>query len=100
MQYLNKLRNKVSIYIFFLLIALDQLINVIFGGFPDETISSRCYRASEKSKLANCLQCFLDFIFRPWGKNHCQTAFESEVKRAHYSKEFGDLPSKLDHYRM
>ncbi len=27
-----------------ILIALDQLLNTLFGGWPDETISSRAYR--------------------------------------------------------
>ena len=26
------------------LIAVDQLINTLLGGWPDETLSSRCYR--------------------------------------------------------
>ena len=26
------------------LIAFDQLINTLLGGWPDETLSSRCYR--------------------------------------------------------
>lgn len=26
------------------LIAVDQLINTLLGGYPDETLSSRCYR--------------------------------------------------------
>ena len=26
------------------LIAVDQLLNTLLGGWPDETLSSRCYR--------------------------------------------------------
>ena len=29
------------------LIAVDQLINTLLGGWPDETLSSRCYRWGE-----------------------------------------------------
>lgn len=81
--------NKIFLYIFFLLIALDQLLNVILGGFPDETISSRCYRKSDESSVAKVCRYVLDFIFSPWGKNHCEEAFKSELNRKHYSEEFG-----------
>ena len=29
------------------LIALDQLFNALVGGWPDETLSSRCWRWSK-----------------------------------------------------
>ena len=31
-------------YIEGLFIAFDQFINAVLGGWPDETLSSRCYR--------------------------------------------------------
>ena len=31
-------------YAYQLLIAADQLINALLGGYPDETLSSRIYR--------------------------------------------------------
>ena len=33
-----------------ILIAIDQLLNTIFGGWPDETFSSRCWRWSLEGK--------------------------------------------------
>ena len=33
------------------LVAIDQLANVVTGGLPDETISSRLARAAEKHEL-------------------------------------------------
>lgn len=74
-------------YTFNILIATDQLANTVFNGLPDETISSRMYRASKHSKCANVARKVLDFIFSPWGKNHCQEAYESEINREHLFKE-------------
>ena len=33
-----------------ILIALDQLVNTLAGGWPDETFSSRCWRWSKDGK--------------------------------------------------
>ncbi len=54
------------------LTAFDQLINAIFGGYPDETISSRAYR--NKWTVAVFL---INCIF--FNRNHCKHAFENEV---------------------
>ena len=59
-----------------ILIALDQLVNAISGGWPDETLSSRCWRwhvaglRSWPCKLVDVL-----FFFDPY---HCRESFESE----------------------
>lgn len=34
----------IRLYFRNVLVAIDQLLNAITGGDPDETISSRCYR--------------------------------------------------------
>jgi len=58
------------------LIALDQLANAVFGGHPDETISSRAYRWELKGKrtwprkVIDAL-----FFFDP---DHCKESYESE----------------------
>ena len=31
-------------YLHNLLVACDQLVNAVMGGWPDETLSSRCWR--------------------------------------------------------
>lgn len=31
------------------LVALDQLVNALFGGWADETLSSRCWRKRDKT---------------------------------------------------
>ena len=59
------------------LIALDQLLNALIGGWPDETLSSRAHRRrlAGKPRLANAL----DWLFGLFGdENHCQLSFESE----------------------
>jgi hypothetical protein len=61
-------------YIRNLLISIDQLVNTIFAGDPDETISSRCGK-----RLPHCTFCrrlcrFLDHI----DYRHCQESIEED----------------------
>lgn len=56
------------------LIALDQLVNAVFGGYPDETISSRAWRwhlSGVRSWPCRALDCL-------FGDDHCKDSFESE----------------------
>jgi len=54
-------------------VALDQLANAILGGNPDETISSRAYKASLKGKAWGCVLCrLLDWI----DPGHCERSVE------------------------
>lgn len=80
---------KVADYCWNLAIAVDQLANTIIGGYPDETISSRVYRYSKEHRCANVIRIVLDLVFRPWGANHCQEAFESELERNHLFETSG-----------
>ena len=60
------------------LIALDQLVNALFGGWPDETISSRAWRwelAGVRS-WPRRLRAGLALILGD--KDHCRESFESE----------------------
>ena len=63
-------------YIRRLLIAVDQLLNAVLGGWPDETLSSRAWRwelagvRSWPRKLIDALF-FLDV-------KHCRESYESE----------------------
>lgn len=58
-------------YILNLLIALDQFGNTLFGGDPDETISSRL----GKHYRGTLLEKFVDWLFWP---NHCEGAAEND----------------------
>lgn len=55
------------------LIAWDQLANTIFGGDPDNTISSRCWLNRDKPGWRQ-LRFVLDWI----DPNHCQKSFEKD----------------------
>ena len=81
-------------YLMQVLIALDQLVNVLFGGYADETMSSRAYRMSERhdtgvfgwrwrvcASLINTL--FID-------RHHCRDAYLSERDNLQLPPEFRD----------
>lgn len=68
-------------------IAVDQLINTIFGGWADETISSRAHRMQSKSTTWNRFRKIIDGLFCRQ-KAHCREAYESESERRHLSKEY------------
>jgi len=63
-------------YFLNLLISVDQLINTIFGGYPDETISSRIGKHVFKndSWLCDILSKLLNLV----DKNHCVDAIEKD----------------------
>jgi hypothetical protein len=63
-------------YIWNILIAVDQLGNTIFGGDPQETISSRSDKAMKAGKKWGCVLCKFLSIFQ---KDHCQKAVEPSV---------------------
>ena len=73
---------------FQVLVALDQLVNTFFGGYADETISSRSHRAyvSGKRKWTRNLFNLMFFFF--WQEDHCKEAYESELNRLQYPPEF------------
>lgn len=69
-------------YLLNLLIALDQLVNTLIGGYPDETLSASAYLGEQDGKyLPSLMRPVIDFIFLPWGKEHCKSAFDAERKR-------------------
>ena len=63
-----------------LLIAVDQLVNALIGGWPDETLSSRAYRmAADGNPWAMYA---IDGLANLFGdENHCETSFKSERLR-------------------
>jgi hypothetical protein len=63
-------------YIWNILIAVDQLGNTIFGGDPQETISSRSDKAMKEGKKWGCIMCKFLSLFQ---KDHCQKAVETNV---------------------
>ncbi|CAB4122185.1 hypothetical protein UFOVP26_114 [uncultured Caudovirales phage] len=66
--------NKLQKYLWNVLIAVDQLINTLIGGDPDETMSSRMGKLIMKRKCFLCkLICKLLDRFEI---NHCQESIE------------------------
>lgn len=76
-------------YIRFVLIAIDQLLNAVTGGYADETLSSRIWRHANAvpAKRRWVVACKLvDKIFF-WQKGHCQKSFEMEKKHNHFPED-------------
>ena len=58
-----------------LFVAVDQLVNVIFGGDEDETVSSRLGKDALRGRKFACVMCrVLDLI----DKDHCDKAVERD----------------------
>lgn len=62
------------LYLYNLLIGLDQFFNTLFGGSPDETISSRVFRYKDSNVVARVTCKVLDTI----DPNHCENSLEPE----------------------
>lgn len=58
------------------LIALDQLINTLCGGWADETLSSRAWRENREF-----LRRLIDALFF-WQPHHCRASYENELARS------------------
>ena len=73
--------------ILYILIAVDQLVNTIFGGMPDETISAKAWRMQDKKKRYKVLRCIIDKLF--WfDPDHCRTSYLSEIEKHHLPDEY------------
>ena len=66
-------------YIKNILIALDQLLNALFCGWPDSTLSARAYRL-EKERGRKWPRILIDLLFF-FDKNHCYESYLSEIER-------------------
>ena len=71
-------------YLLQILVAIDQLLNTIVGGYADETLSARAHRMRIKGQpywgwTANAI----DELFF-WQDGHCELAYLSEVKRRQF----------------
>ena len=69
-----------------LLIAVDQLVNAVIGGYCDETLSSRAWRW-EQDGVRAWPRRFIDRLFF-WEQDHCRESFQSE-------REGRQLPPEL-----
>lgn len=73
-----------------ILIAIDQLLNALLGGFADETLSARAYRTRNKPLGAFFLKT-IDFIFATFfgQERHCYDSYIAEIKRRQLPKHYG-----------
>ena len=69
-----------------ILIALDQLVNTLLLGWPDETLSSRCYR----NKISMAVR-LIDLLFF-WETDHCKSSYQSEIERLQLPPESRKCP--------
>ena len=68
------------------LISIDQLVNALLGGMPDETISSRAWRW-EQDGIRSWPRKLIDALFF-MEKEHCRQSYISE-------REGRQLPPEL-----
>lgn len=78
-------------YIRFILIAADQFLNALLGGYADETLSSRIHRgavlsAQPKRRWRIARRVVNGLFF--WQTDHCAGAYRMERRRGH-------LPERL-----
>ena len=72
-----------------ILIAIDQLANTVIGGYADETLSARCYRAHRDGKIMGKLFMRpIDLLFFWQGPGHCKNAYIKEFERKNYPDEY------------
>ena len=78
-------------YLLNVAIALDQLINALRGGSPDETLSAAAWRTEQKGRLlGRIFRPLIDLLFLPLERDHCHKSFESERIGRHLPKEYAD----------
>jgi hypothetical protein len=74
-----------------LAIAVDQFLNTLMGGYPDETLSARAHRRGtlEGSTKWRGFERVFDLMFF-WEQNpgHCQRSFISEMGRMHLQEPY------------
>ena len=62
-----------------LLIALDQLVNTLLGGWPADSVSIHCWRFEQKKVVSWPRKLVYTLLF--FDKDHCQESYESELER-------------------
>lgn len=58
-------------------IAIDQLVNTLFGGYADETLFAKSYRLHTDSRFWLGLKAVIDMLFF-WQDGHCYHSWLSE----------------------
>lgn len=72
-------------------IAVDQALNALRGGSPDETLSAAAWRTEQKGRwLGRVFRPLIDLVFALFEKDHCRKSFESERNGRHLPKEYAE----------
>lgn len=75
-----------------LFIALDQLLYVLItlgDGYPDETISSACWRLEQQGKFwGKFWRPKIDWLLSPIEKDHCRVAYWAERRQVQLPEEY------------
>lgn len=79
------MKSNIKAYLKNIAIAADQTINAVFGGYPDETLSSRLYRKDVEANKSHwtAIRKAVDALFF-WQKSHCRAAYLREKHKAHF----------------
>lgn len=84
-------------YVMRVLIVLDQTLNTLIGGSPDETLSSRTYRRAKLDKQPKkgwvLFHTFVDTLFF-FQSNHCYESYKVELAHLHADTDFEGEPVK------
>ncbi len=80
-------------YLVQVLIALDQLVTALLGGWADETLSSYAWRLERTGKPWGVMRRVIDALFFAW-PDHCRRAYDAERQRAQLPPELRGLPTK------
>ena len=76
-------------YLLNVAIAIDQTLNALRGGSPDETLSAAAWRTEQKGRwLGRVFRPLIDWIFSQFEKDHCRKSFESERNGRHLPEEY------------
>lgn len=78
------------------LVALDQALNAVLGGFADETLSARAYRNDSPvgKRRWRIARRAIDALFF-WQDRHCFKAFMAEIDRRQYPPSYREQERTL-----
>ena len=67
-------------------LALDQLLNAILGGYPDESLSARAFRWDRDGRRRWPKKVINAMFF--WQRDHCRSAWHCEQELRHMPPEY------------
>ena len=71
------------------LIALDQLLNALLGGWADEALSARAFRLHGRKRGWFIAMGLIDALFF-WQTRHCMQSYVAEKQRRQLPPEYRD----------